>query len=99
MWKLNFLKKIEAKVLSLSNTNFYASDSDTTGVTFSLRHLFCLAFSAIYSSYILYFYFNTKALCIIDHYHLGAQSLPGLHTIVDTGGLPLLTHQHVQDVA
>ena len=36
---------------------------------------------------------------IAYHYHLGAQSLSGLHSIVDTGGLSLLTHQHVQDVA
>ena len=31
-------------------------------------------------------------------YHLRAESLPGLHTIVDTGRLPLLTNQDVEDV-
>ena len=36
-------------------------------------------------------------LCLI-FYHLRAESLPGLHSVMHTGGLPLLTHQDVENI-
>ena len=37
-------------------------------------------------------------LCLI-FYHLRAESLPSLHSVMHTGGLPLLTHQDVENLA